>query len=210
MGLDISAVSGLKKVEVPQGIEPWSDEYYDWEEAQELNIWYFKPSDWFTEQAQGLEEGAYDASDGDYHSFRAGSYSGYGMWRDELAHAAGYFGGVDQVWKGVDSEGYVGKPFEELLNFSDAEGWIGPIASEKLYRDFVDNEKQIMDTVDKWVLMKGHPDCTPAFLQRRQEDQFSSGTADYTLDDVSWFRQKYQDWKKAFELASNNGAVIFH
>ena len=99
---------------------------------------------------------------------------------------------------------------EELLNFSDAEGWIGPIASEKLYRDFVDNEKQIMDTVDKWVLMKGHPDYTPAFLQRRQEDQFSSGTADYTLDDVSWFRQKYQDWKKAFELASNNGAVIFH
>tara|TARA_R110002020_G_scaffold238298_1_gene450769 strand:- start:722 stop:1351 length:630 start_codon:yes stop_codon:yes gene_type:complete len=209
MGLDVSAVSQLEKVEVPEGIELWSDEYYDWEGEQEYSLWYFRETGVFDKQSQGLEEGAYNAL-GEGHNFRAGSYSGYGMWRDELAHAAGYFGGVDQVWKGVDSEGYSEKPFEELLNFSDAEGWIGPITSKKLYKDFVDNEKQIMDTVDKWVLMKGHPDHTPSFLQRREEDQFSPGTADYTLDDVRWFRVKYQDWKKAFELASNNGAVIFH
>ncbi len=215
MGLDISAISRLEKVEVPEGIELWSDEYYDWEGEQEYSLWYFSETGVFEEQMQGLEEGAYNAL-GEGHNFRAGSYSGYGMWRDELAHAAGYFGGDEQVWSNVDSGGYANRPFEELINFSDAEGWIGPIVSKKLHQDFVDNEKKIMDTVDKWVLMKGHPEHTPSFLQKRQEENKAFGRKDaekeidYTLDDVRWFRQKYQDWKKAFEIASNNGAVIFH
>ena len=76
--------------------------------------------------------------------------------------------------------------------------------------DFVDNETKIMNTIDKWVLMKGHPDHTPPFLQYRKEDKFSNSDGDYTLDDVRWFRLKYQDWKQAFKVASNNGAVIFH
>ena len=31
MGLDISAVSKLEPIEVPEDIEQWSDEWYDWE-----------------------------------------------------------------------------------------------------------------------------------------------------------------------------------
>ena len=27
---------------------------------------------------------------------------------------------------------------------------------------------------------------------------------------ITWFKQKYKDWKEAFRIASDNGAVIFH
>ena len=58
--------------------------------------------------------------------------------------------------------------------------------------------------------MKGHPDHTPSFLEQRKDDKFDQSEGDYTLDDVRWFRLKYKDWKEAFRIASNNGAVIFH
>ena len=79
MGLDISAVSELKRVELPEGMEPWSDEYYDWENELGYQLWTFRPNTWFEKQSTGLEDGAYDAT-GEGYSFRAGSYSGYGMW----------------------------------------------------------------------------------------------------------------------------------
>ena len=208
MGLDISALSELERIELPEGIKPWSDEYYDWEEEQAGSVWRFQKPNSFTEQAEGLDDGFYTSSD-DYFGFRAGSYTGYGMWRDELAHAAGYYGGSSDVWAKVDGGGYKGRPFEELINFSDADGFIGPVVSKKLYQDFVDNEKKIMTTIDKWVLMKGHPDHTPGFLKQRKEDGQEEND-EYTLDDVRWFRLKYDEWKKAFSLASNYGAVIFH
>ena len=209
MGLDISAVSELERVELPEGVEPFSDAYYDWEENQGGHVWFFNTPSVFPEQAEGVDDGAY-ISDGASHGFRAGSYTGYGMWRDELSHAAGYFGGSSDVWAKVDGGGYKGRPFEELINFSDADGFIGPVVSKKLYQDFVDNEKNIMSTIDKWVLMKGHPDHTPSLLEQRKDDKFDQSEGDYTLDDVRWFRLKYKDWKEAFRIASNNGAVIFH
>ena len=35
---------------------------------------------------------------------------------------------------------------------------------------------------------------------------------DYEIDGETydWFKHKYKDWKEAFRVASNNGAVIFH
>ncbi len=54
--------------------------------------------------------------------FRAGSYSGYGVWRDELRRFAGS-----------------GAAFHELIDFADNEGTIGPVVSAKLLRDFAEN-----------------------------------------------------------------------
>lgn len=67
------------------------------------------------------------------HSFRAGSYSGYNRWRELLSRFAL---GVEpnDVWE--DAEAFEGKPFVELINFSDSEGCIGPEAAAKLKRDF--------------------------------------------------------------------------
>lgn len=62
--------------------------------------------------------------------FRAGSYSGYGRWRSQLARLAG-LAETDAAW---DSAG----PFAELVYFADNEGAIGSVACAKLARDFAE------------------------------------------------------------------------
>ena len=79
----------------------------------------------------------------------------------------------------------------ELINFSDAEGLIGPTISQKLYSDFVDYEDKVMNTVDQWYLK----------MVPGQE---------WDLQEVRWFKRLYEDWKEAFRIASDNGIVSFH
>lgn len=65
--------------------------------------------------------------------FRAGSYSGYNAWREWLAKTI--HGVTPQtIWDNPDQ--YIGKPFYELIEFSDCEGTIGPKISAKLAEDF--------------------------------------------------------------------------
>jgi len=191
MGLDITAISEVEPIEIPEGIELWSNEYYDWEADQALpgGVWNLYQSNNFPEQGEGLPNGAVVAT-GEEFGHRAGSYSGYNEWRRLLARAA--LGMSDEeVWNKVDSGvGYNEIPFGELINFSDADGVIGPVASQKLYDDFVKYEEQIMKKLDRFYL------------------KFE----DYEIDGETydWFKHKYKDWKEAFRIASNNGAVIFH
>ena len=76
--------------------------------------------------------------------FRAGSYSGYYYWRNELAKLAGNkqtpyesFNGKTElrydatVWKSKKG------PFWELIDFSDAEGVIGPVVCKRVHKDFL-------------------------------------------------------------------------
>lgn len=76
--------------------------------------------------------------------FSAGSYSGYGEWRDWLAKLAGYAAlpaaegdrlpGHDHArgcWKLATSG-----PFYELINFTDCDGILGTEACQKLAQDF--------------------------------------------------------------------------
>jgi hypothetical protein len=68
----------------------------------------------------------------DAFGFRAGSYGGYNSWRRSLAQMVGY---TDrEAWDGQAE----GKPFVELVNFSDCEGTIGPVVSAKLAKDFAE------------------------------------------------------------------------
>jgi len=153
MGLDITAISEMEPVEIPEGIEIWSDEYYDWERDQDFDghVWNLYQSDNFPEQGEGLPNGSVVATGGDF-GHRAGSYSGYNEWRRLLAKAA--LGMSDEeVWNKVDSGvGYNEIPFGELINFSDADGTIGPIASRKLYDDFVQYEEKVMKMLDRFYL----------------------------------------------------------
>ena len=150
-------------------------------------ILYQSPN--FPEQGEGLPNGSV-VSKGEEFGHRAGSYSGYNEWRRLLARAA--LGMSDEeVWNKIDSGvSYSEVPFGELINFSDADGVIGPIASQKLYNDFVKYEEPIMKKLDRFYL------------------KFE----DYEIDGETydWFKFKYKDWKEAFRIASNNGAVIFH
>lgn len=178
MGLDITAYRGLIAAKEGEGRDPVYHDEADWD-----NGWFkLYPNADFPDRADDLTHGIYRAAE--KFAFRAGSYSGYSAWRDQLAELAGvyaatahpgqYAGGrmshAAGAWNGNASEG----PFFELINFSDCEGVIGPRTSAKLAADFA------------------------AFQLK----------ADAHSDE--WFRITYADWRKAFEMASDNGAVDFH
>jgi hypothetical protein len=170
-GLDVTAYEGLSIVKSPKltvdGI------------PQSPNEVMLSPVE-FEERFAGLQSGKvykYQTS----FDFRAGSYSGYNYWRNELAKLAGYeqtsytlFNGKTElrydatVWKAKKG------PFWELIDFSDAEGVIGPNACKRIYKDFLQYE----------TAASKHPD--------------------------EYFRSAYSDWKKAFSMCSKKGAIVFH
>ena len=199
MGLDISYYGNVKRIpdeKVPEGVEAFNQAYEDWENSRDGNtyLYYIHPDrSYFGEHMKGLEPGWYEVPREGGGYLRAGSYSGYNSWRNDLALAAGYEGGAEEVWGTMSDQLYKpdSPPFLELINFSDSEGVIGPDVSKKLYNDFVNYENTIKQEVDKWFL-KIHPEKA------------------YGVDDTKWFLSKYEEWKKAFETASNGGFVSFH
>jgi len=172
MGLDITAASKIKwiAVDLPDG-GSFGD--YFWVGAQ---------PDEFTAQADGLAPGLYETAN--EVNFRAGSYSGYNEWREQLAELAGYPAqpanfaeatpGRPPKEHSAGAWASTSGPFWELINFSDCEGVIGAKTSAKLAQDFAEYQ----------------------------------GKADAHADE--WFRELYATWRRAFELASDDGAVAFH
>ena len=158
MGLDITAYKKLKVVEKPEIDEYGDIVNYDTE---------WKPGagmKWSEECFPGRGEGIEPLkvySWGKSFEFRAGSYSGYNLWRSKLKSFA------------RDSS------FQELINFADNEGVIGPIVSKKLAKDFKENEVKAKEFSD-------------------------------TFDDGEYWIALYIKWQKAFEMATDNGAVNFH
>jgi len=66
-------------------------------------------------------------------AFRAGSYSGYGEWREQLSQRA-LGAAATTVW--ANAEAFASRAFYELINFSDCQGTIGPEAAADLADDF--------------------------------------------------------------------------
>ncbi|PCE34176.1 hypothetical protein [Burkholderia ubonensis] len=169
-GLDITAYSGLTIVESPH----LSSDGMPQGENQVI----LDPGS-FPDRFRGLESGKVYQFKSSF-DFRAGSYSGYNAWRNELAKLAGYQPTMsvrnkvaesrydETVWK-LDHG-----PFWELIAFSDAEGTIGPDVCRKVYQDFVQYRNQAAQVPD------------------------------------AYFYESYGDWMKAFEMCANNGAIVFH
>ena len=116
-----------------------------------------------------------------FFEFRAGSYSGYNAWRNELAKLAGYEQTSVKSSDGkmelrYDATVWNGKkgPFWELIDFSDAEGVIGPVVCKRVHKDFLQFQ----------AIAAKHPDQA--------------------------FRTSYEDWTKAFAMCANDGAIVFH
>lgn len=140
MGLDITAYSHMKAIGKhekdralnegePGGLDDWC--YYD---DHVLAFAYNAFPDSFlgipilgTKQTSGstfLVGGCYaTTADTETVRFGAGSYSGYGWWRDDLRR---------QFNPDTDPDG----PFYELIWFADNEGCIGEIAAANLLADF--------------------------------------------------------------------------
>lgn len=182
MGLDITAYSKLEMVDVVYDadgdpIDPVTREPLGYPDTDLARV-YVNPD--FPERADGLARGYYLY--GETLGFRAGSYSYYSRWREELAGLAGYPESPGEgllasrhprssgVWQ---SDG--GGPFWELINFSDCEGAIGPETSAKLAKDFAD------------------------FRERLSREAVSFG-----------FTEGYDNFEQAFRLAADGGAVCFH
>lgn len=121
MGLDITAFKNA--VQVPNEDEDGRSVY---------------PADKTLDRLDGMPRGSYKGED--EIGFRAGSYSGYNNWRTSLCRAAL---GVnpDVVWSNATE--WQGKPFFELINFSDCEGAIGPVTSKKLAQDFTAEREKV-------------------------------------------------------------------
>lgn len=172
MGLDINAYSKLTFA-ANQNIDE-----DDADDDDTLTYLHVHPD--FPAQGAGLRTGYY-VIEGATHSFRAGGYSGYNAWRNQLAKLAGYAATLHSDKAGTEPTPRhditawrsTGGPFFELINFSDCEGVIGPTVSAKLSADF------------------------EAFHAQAE----ALGDAD--------FLEVYAEFRHAFALAANAGAVEF-
>ena len=138
MGLDIHAASHLRHV----GPIPKGDEFDRLEERVNAHdkcldevyfLLYPNDADW-EEHLAGSEPGLYEYSAAtEQHEFRAGPYSYYNTWREQLSRLAL---GVEPsvVWENPDQ--FAGRPFVELIHFTDCDGRIGARLAAKLATDF--------------------------------------------------------------------------
>jgi len=112
--------------------------------------------------------------------FTAGSYGSYNRWRDELAQLAGYPLGEYEQY---------GKKWPSYC----AAVWDGATGPFSELIRFSDCEGVIGSTVSA-KLAKDFAD------HQSKADTFSD----------EWFREQYACWRKAFEMAAQNGCVLFH
>jgi hypothetical protein len=129
-------------------------------------------------QSDNIKEGFYNYPDRAFN-FRAGSYSGYNLFRATLCKSV-YGFNPEVIWGSPNK--YKGQDFVELINFSDCEGIIGPKTSKKLLDDFIKNEENFIN-----------------YLEKEPFDDYMKES----------YKAKYKEWMKAFEIASENGVVKF-
>lgn len=183
MGLDITAYKNLQIVE-----NPTLDEYGDLENWE--TEWCPGESmSWSETHFKGRAEGV--MADKVYtwedrFDFRAGSYSSYNIWRRKLQE----FANQDLFKITTDGMGNVG------LECIDT----ALIDSDSFYEliEFADNEGVIGSVVSKKLLSD--------FIKNKSKAKEFSKTFE---EGNNWF-YLYCDWLKAFEYASENGAIDFH
>lgn len=117
----------------------------------------------------------------DSFGFRAGSYIGYNQWRNELAKLAGY--------EAIPYSTF-GEP--EQLRF-DAAAWKATDGHFWELICFADNEGVIGTAVSAKLAA-----------------DFAAHQAKADAHPEDWFRNRYADWRRAFEMAADSGAVDFH
>lgn len=140
MGLDISAYGQLVKTE---------------EDRDNVDVSLYK-NDFIFEQSRGIEPGHYNV-EGECHTFKAGSYSGYNEWRKMLSEMIGYT--PEKIWsisqalvrddrlnQVLDESSEVSIPFIELIGFSDCEGYIGPIIISNSWYNKIINKCRFTNT----------------------------------------------------------------
>jgi hypothetical protein len=175
MGLDIPAASCLRYARpIPEGDE--FDRLEEEADAQDkcLDELYFllypNDPDW-EEHLSGMRPGLYEYTPAtEQHSFRAGPYGGYNWWREHLSRFAL---GVkpNAVWE--NPRRFAGRPFAELINFTDCDGRIGTRLAAKLVADFraqADRAAAYAATIEQGQsFLENYRDFARAFALAAQE-----------------------------------------
>jgi hypothetical protein len=138
MGLDVIAFEWISKCSERPPVE--DDSLMEWLLVGHL------PSPKFWQSFRGLEEGVRYESLGESTSFRAGSYTGYNIFRAALCRAALGVEAID-VWKAPSA--YRLSAFFELIEFADYAGTIGPLACADLGHDFAANADKVLAAFDE-------------------------------------------------------------
>lgn len=134
MGLDITFYSRVEKIGKIGTYEEY-ETYFDWETTFYAYPAFVSGKD-FPGWATGLTPGGVYKFE-DRIGFRAGSYSGYGFWRDVLSQI-GIGVSASTVWQSPDR--FKKEPFFRVVCFSDCEGLIGPKHCKKLYKHFLEHK----------------------------------------------------------------------
>lgn len=148
MGLDVTAYENLKKIDCVFNSD---GEPIDAQTREVIDCSYYQPKvnyD-FEGREEGIDNKAIYSFDKYLHEISIG-YGRYNNWRNELAKLAGYpaipvdrYGvGNPQLRHDQSAWEYDSGPFYELINFSDCEGVIGPVVSNKLANDFADHQNK--------------------------------------------------------------------
>ena len=209
MGLDIVAISKAVPVECHGG------------DACDETHFQFCPHP--NKRREGLNLGCHVVGRGGRSmGFGAGTYAGYDAWRRELCLLAL---GVEpeEVWE--HPRRFRGKQFVELVDFPDSVGpCIGPMTSKKLYGDFAAFARRAKEYYAKPNSLRPQssvPISTRAKGKKSRINQaglhsaaqlanaVGGGLASVDSDDLAWMQEVYDDFRKAFRLASNGGFVMF-
>ena len=163
MGLDIIAYSKLKKNEY---LSTMSEED---REDLDINCLIMSPvlteiDEAFPGRAEPLKYNGDIYTCGSYKEYGIGSYGTYGWFRRAL----------ETFSEDRDC-------FNELIDFSDCEGVIGSVVSEKLYEDFSSNA----ESFEQWVYQK------------------------YSVVECELLLRMYYKFEYAFGIAKDGGAVEF-
>lgn len=123
----------------------------------------------------------------DVGRFRAGSYSGYNNWRKQLAIMVGYI-----------SDEYVWMDFEKQIR------------SIKLKS--IENKKIKMKPFYELIYFSDAEGVIGPDISKKLYSDFVEfdDKAKEFGSNIYYFYSSYVDWKEAFRVASNNGAVYFH
>lgn len=152
MGLDIVAYSKLVSVPEDQLPEDVDSRYEDFIHAYAYasfphSVRGLPNADVIDKDSEGgewiAESWFKETPETETFSFRAGSYTGYGAFRERLAELVGTT--PSAVW--AASEPLVDLPFYELINFADNEGVIGPDAAKDLLADFREYQDSWRDEI---------------------------------------------------------------
>lgn len=196
MGLDITAYKNIEKVEVIE--HEISNEDYTDIEIEVLNnaktsVFKVYELSYFKEHLGSLEENSYYVYEDDF-DMRAGSYSGYGNWRNELARVVCKVHNIEPInvdpYKKHDDNGRdrtfsetiwnlpsdTTIPLYKFINFSDCEGFIGTEYCKIIYQELLDIENN--------------------FKEENSNNEY--------------FIRKFDEWLIAFEYGSENGCIQFH